>query len=469
MSPAPLDLSPDDFEALAARVADEAVRHLRRLDSTPIRPSTTGPESLDLFAGPAPEEGMGPAALDALGEVAQHSRTGNGRFFGYVMGSGEPVGALGDFFASVLNQNATAWRSGPATAVIERTVIGWLADALGCGGFSGTLTSGGSLANLMGLAMAREAKAPANETGVAGGVVYASSEVHMSLGKAVALLGLGRQNLRLLPTDSDLRLDLTALREAISSDRAAGRTPMAVVANAGTIVTGAVDPIAEIVEIARAEDLWVHVDGAYGGPAAMVEPELFRGLGDVDSLSLDAHKWLYQPLDCSLLLYRDAAAARRTFSLTDDYAASLSSDPVEGQVFFEETIELSRRVRALKLWLSLRYHGLGSFRESIAGNIRQARRLAALVDAEPGLERLAEVPLSAVCFRWTGGDPDTHRRRQCGDPGPGQPARPGVPVQRHRPRALRPAGLHHQPPHHRRRHRRGRRRGARRRHAGMRV
>lgn len=347
---------------------------------------------------------MGPTALDALGEVAQHSRTGNGRFFGYVMGSGEPVGALGDFFASVINQNATAWRSGPATAVIERTVVGWLADALGCADFSGTLTSGGSLANLMGLAMAREAKAPANEAGVAGGVVYASSEVHMSVGKAVALLGLGRDNLRLLPSDADLRLDPAVLRQAVSSDRAVGRTPMAVVANAGTIVTGSVDPVAEIVEVARDEDLWVHVDGAYGAPAAMVEPDLFRGLGDVDSLSLDAHKWLYQPLDCSVLLYRDAAAARRTFSLTDDYAASLSSDPVEGQVFFEETVELSRRVRALKLWLSLRYHGLESFRESIAGNIRQARRLAALVDAEPSLERLAPVPLSAVCFRWTSGD-----------------------------------------------------------------
>jgi aromatic-L-amino-acid/L-tryptophan decarboxylase len=407
MSPAPLDLSPDDFAALAARVGEEAVGHLRRLDSTPIRPSTTGAESLDLFAGPPPERGMGPAALHALGEVAQHSRTGNGRFFGYVMGSGEPVGALGDFFASVINQNATAWRSGPATAVIERTVVGWLADALGCAGFSGTLTSGGSLANLMGLAMARETKVPANEAGVAGGVVYASSEVHMSVGKAVALLGLGRDNLRLLPTDTDLRLDLAALRQAVSSDRAAGRTPMAVVASAGTIVTGSVDPIAEIVEVARAEDLWVHVDGAYGAPAAMVEPDLFRGLGDVDSLSLDAHKWLYQPLDCSVLLYRDAAAARRTFSLTDSYAASLSSDPVEGQVFFEETVELSRRVRALKLWLSLRYHGLESFRESIAGNIRQARRLAALVDAEPALERVAAVPLSAVCFRWNSGDPAT--------------------------------------------------------------
>ena len=403
----PLAISADDFAALAHRVDEEAVRHQRDLDVTPIRPATTGAESHALFAGPAPEQGLGAAALDLLGEVAQHSRTGNGRFFGYVMGSGEPVAALGDYFASVLNQNATAWRSGPATAIIERSVIGWLAEALGCPQFSGTLTSGGSVANLMGLAMARESRAPGNETGVAGGVVYASSEVHMSIGKAVALLGLGRQNLRLLPADSSQRLDPGLLREAVASDRAAGRRPIAVVANAGTIVTGAVDPISVIVEVARAEDLWVHVDGAYGAPAAMVRPELFRGLAEVDSLSLDAHKWLYQPLDCSLLLYRDPGTARRTFSLTDDYAASLSADPIEGEVFFEETIELSRRVRAMKLWLSLRYHGLAAFRESIAGNIEQAQRLARRVDAEPTLERVAEVPLSAVCFRWTGGDPAT--------------------------------------------------------------
>ena len=272
MSPAPLDLSHDVFAALAARVTEESVAHLRRLDSAAVRPSITGPESLDLFGGPVPDRGMGPAALDELADVARHSRAGNGRFFGYVMGSGEPVAALGDFFASVINQNATAWRSGPATTVIERTVVGWLADALGCPGFSGTLTSGGSLANLMGLAMAREAKAPANEAGAVGGVVYASRDVHMSVGKAVGLLGLGRNNLRLLPSDADLRLDLTALRDAMAEDRAAGRVPVAVVASAGTIVTGSVDPIAEIVEIAHAQDVWVHVDGAYGAPAAMVEP-----------------------------------------------------------------------------------------------------------------------------------------------------------------------------------------------------
>ena len=411
MHPPRLDVSADDFGRLAERVVGEAKGYLERLDESPIRPASSGAETIELFSGPLPEAGLGAAALDDLRAVADHSRTGNGRFFGYVMGSGEPVAALGDLFASVINQNGTAWRSGPATAVIERTVADWLAEAIGCPGFTGVLTSGGSLANLMGLAMAREARVPANEAGVSGGVVYASSEVHMSIGKAVALLGLGRDNLRLIPADRDLRLDPEDLRRAVAADRAAGRVPMAVVACAGTIVTGAVDPLADLVAVARDEDLWVHVDGAYGVPAAMVEPEKFAGLADVDSLSLDAHKWLYQPLDCSLLLFRDRSAARRTFSMTDDYAASLTTDPVEGDVFFEESIELSRRIRALKLWLSLRYHGIAAFRAAISDNLGQARLLADLVDQEATLERMADVPLSAVCFRWVGGDP-AERDRQ---------------------------------------------------------
>ena len=405
MQRGPLDLPADEFGVLAARVVEEATRYLDRLGTSPVRPDSSGAETLMYFDEPPPETGQGPAVLDDLAAVARHSRAGNGRFFGYVMGSGEPVGALGDLFASVINQNGTAWRSGPATTVIERTVISWLAQAIGCDGFGGIFTSGGSLANLMGLAMAREAKVPANQTGVAGSsVVYASSEAHLSIGKAVALLGLGRDNLRLLPADNGFRLSPTALRKAVTADREAGRTPLAVVACAGTTVTGAVDPLAQLVAVARDEDLWVHVDGAYGLPAAMVEPDTFAGIADVDSLSIDAHKWLYQPLDCGVLLYRNPAAARQAFAFTDDYAASLSDDPVEGDVLFEETIELSRRIRALKLWLSLRYHGLSSFRAAIAMNLRQARLLADLIDKQPSLERVAEVPLSAVCFRWVGGD-----------------------------------------------------------------
>jgi aromatic-L-amino-acid/L-tryptophan decarboxylase len=352
-----------------------------------------------------PEKGLGGAAFDELSTVIEHSRSGNGRFLGYVMGSGEPVAALADLFTSVINQNGTAWRSGPATAVIERTVVSWLGQAFGCRGFAGVLTSGGSVANLMGLAMARESKAPANQSGVAGGIIYASSQAHMSIGKAVALLGLGRDNLRLLPCDESFRLPAATVREAVRADRAAGLRPLAVVVCGGAIVTGAIDPIADLVAVARQEDLWVHVDGAYGVPAALVAPEKFRGLADADSVSVDAHKWLYQPLDCSVLLYREQAAARRAFSSTDDYAASLSTDPVEGDVFFEETIELSRRTRALKLWLSLRYHGLDAFRTAIAQNMRQAQLLADLVDQDPRLDRVADVPLSAVCFRWVDGDP----------------------------------------------------------------
>jgi aromatic-L-amino-acid decarboxylase len=410
MTPRPLDLSVPEFTRLAEQVVRDAATYLDGMDARSIRPSSTGAETLELFSGPAPEEGMGAAAFDLLPLVAEHARAGNGRFFGYVMGSGEPVAALGDLFASVLNQNGTAWRSGPATAVIERSVVSWVASAIGCSGFAGTLTSGGSLANLMGLAMARESRLPANESGARQGIVYASTEVHMSIPKAMAMLGLGRANLRLIAVEDDFTMSPNALREAIAVDVAAGLDPLAVVANGGTIVTGAVDPIAEIVAIARDYDMWVHVDGAYGVPAAMVAPEQFRGLAEVDSVSLDAHKWMYQPLDVSILLYADRAAARRTFSFTDDYAASLTADPVEGDVFFEETIELSRRIRALKLWLSLRYHGLAAYRASIAGNIRQAQLLAELVDATPALERMASVPLSAVCFRWTGDADDLDAR-----------------------------------------------------------
>jgi glutamate/tyrosine decarboxylase-like PLP-dependent enzyme len=327
-----------------------------------------------------------------------------GRRFPYVIGSGEPVGALGDFYASVINQNVTAWRSAPAAITIERTVIGWLAEAIGCEGLVGSFTNGGSLANLMALAMARESRAPANEDGAEPCVVYTSQEVHMSIPKAVAMLGIGRANLRLIPVEENLRIDVNALGAAIEADREAGRRGIALVASAGTIMSGAIDPLARLAEIARANDLWFHVDGAYGALAALAEPAKFDGLSLADSISLDAHKWLYQPLDCSILLYRDAELARRTFVYSAEYVKTLSDDPIEGFAFFDQTLELSRRFRALKVWLSLRYHGLAAFREAIGENLRQASLLATLIEAEPLLELLAPVELSAVCFRWTHAD-----------------------------------------------------------------
>jgi aromatic-L-amino-acid/L-tryptophan decarboxylase len=315
------------------------------------------------------------------------------------MGSAEPVGVLGDFLSAALNQNVTSWRSGPAATTIERALVERFAYELGCEGFSGSFCGGGSSANLMGLAMARESKSPANEVGARPATVYASTEVHMSIPKAVALLGLGRDNMRLVAVDERFRMRTDALGAAIIEDINSDRTPIAVVASAGTVSTGAVDPLEEIAAIAREHDLHLHVDGAYGGLAALAAPDRIGRLGLADSVSLDLHKWLYQPIDCGLLLYRDRDLARRTFAHTDDYVASFADDPLEAFMFFEESIELSRRFRALKVWLSVRFHGLGAYRASIREDLELAERLAQMIEDSDDLELLAPVELSAVCFR----------------------------------------------------------------------
>ncbi len=399
-----LEISPEQFRTVAERIAALAEQFLRELDALPSFPAVAGQALERVFSQPLPEQGQGAGALEDLEQVLRYSRPPSPRFFGYVAGSGEPVAAAADLLAGVLNQNVTAWRSAPAAVTLERTVVGWLAEAVGCPGFGGSLTGGGSSANLMALAMAREQKLPANEKGAAPGLVYSSSEVHMSIGKAVALLGLGRENLRLLPVDAEFRLRPSDLEAAIAKDLAAGRRLVAVVASAGTVNTGAIDPLPEIAGIARRHGLWLHVDGAYGALAALAQPEKFAGLALADSLSLDPHKWLYQPIDCGCLLFRDPAAARAAFAHSGDYARALSEDAREGFAFFEESLELSRRFRALKLWLSLRYHGLGAFREAIARDLEHAQLLAGLIENRRELERLAPAPLSAVCFRFVGRD-----------------------------------------------------------------
>lgn len=399
----PLEISTGQFRELTDRIAKIAADYLNDLDSRPIAPRLSGEDSVRLFDAVLPEQGLGEDALAELKHVVDSSRVQNGRFFGYVLGSGEPVAAAADLLASVLNQNVTAWRSGPAAVMIEKAVVRWLAQAVGCPTHSGYLTGGGSAANLMGLAMAREAKAPANEAGVtSNAVVYASEEIHMSIPKSVALLGIGRNHLRLISTDSSFRMDVRALESQMKRDQHEGKTPLAVVASAGTVKTGAIDPLAQIAEIAREHGAWFHIDGAYGALAAIAQPESFVGLNLADSISLDPHKWLYQPLDCGCLLYLDPNAGQKAFSHSGDYARSLSADPIEGFAFFEESLELSRRFRALKLWLSLRYHGLNAFRESIRKDIRQARRLAHEIQQEPELELIAAGDLSAVCFRYRG-------------------------------------------------------------------
>jgi glutamate/tyrosine decarboxylase-like PLP-dependent enzyme len=397
----PLVLSHEEYRAAYERISQLALDLLASINDRPCFPDITGDESVKLFAQVLPEEGMGAAALDILDKVVDASRVPSPRFFGYVLGSGEPIAAAADLLASVLNQNATAWRSGPAAAAIEQLVTQWLGEAISCPGFVGILSGGGSSANLSALAMARESRMPANEHGVRElGTFYASTEVHMSIPKAVALLGIGREQLRLIPCDEKFRIRTDSLRQSIAADVAAGKKPIAVVATAGTVATGSIDPMREMAEIAREVGAWFHVDGAYGALAAIARPADFDGMALADSISLDPHKWLYQPLDCGCLLYRDRAQARRTFSFTGDYAKALQENPVESFAFFEQSVELSRRFRALKLWLSLRYHGLANFRAQIENDLACAQHLKSLIEANDELEVLAPVPLSAVCFRY---------------------------------------------------------------------
>ena len=231
-----------EFRALAARVAAIVADFYAELIDMPAYPQTTGRETRLAFDEPLAEVGLGGAALDGMARVVALSRAPSARFFGYVLGSGEPVAALGDWLASALNQNVTAWRSAPAAAAIELQVVRWIAEAIGCAGFTGSLCGGGSAANLMALAMARETRLPANETGATPGTVYVSSEAHMSVAKAVALLGLGRRNLCVVPVDAQLRMSPMELDRCIATERAAGRTSVAVVASAGTVSTGAMRP-----------------------------------------------------------------------------------------------------------------------------------------------------------------------------------------------------------------------------------
>jgi glutamate/tyrosine decarboxylase-like PLP-dependent enzyme len=402
-----LSLPPQAFRSLAHQLSDFTADYLEHLPDLPSYPSgIMGEQTERLFSGAIPLQGMGAAAFDDLPRVFEYARPSSPRFFGYVFGSGEPISALGDYAAAVLNQNATAWRSAPAGVTIERTVVRWLAEAIGCDGFTGSLTLGGSSANLMGLCMAREAKAPANQTGVRGGVIYCSTEAHMSIAKAAALLGLGHDAVRLIPVDDEFRMRIEELRGAIESDLSQGLLPIAVVASAGTTATGTIDPIDAIAVVCGEFNLWLHVDGAYGALACLARPDAFQGMNRAHSLSLDPHKWLYQTAGIGCLLYRDADDARRAFSHTGDYARSLTNDPIEGFAFFEESMELSRPLRALKLWLSLRYHGLRAFQQSIGEDLQLAQVLAGAIDAEPRLERLNPVALSAVCFRYVAGKGD---------------------------------------------------------------
>ena len=400
---ASLDLGAKELSALLAGVTQLTEQELAAARFGPVFERPPSAAEIDRAIGaerPLPADGEDVEdLLAACAAVLAAGRRTTPAFFGYVQSPPAPVAVAADLLASAADQNLTSWRSGPAAAAVEHQTLRWLGEFVGFDpAATGILVSGGSAANLSALLVALHAVAGPDEDRRAMRV-YASEETHFSVGKAARALGLGLQR---VAVDGRRRLDPAALRAAIDSDRAAGLRPVCVVANAGTTSTGAVDPLEEVATVATGAGVWLHVDGAYGAPAAAdpASRRLFAGLERADSLCIDAHKWLYAPVDCSALLLHDAAATAKAFGAgADDYVRILATQPAESFAFWDHGLELSRRFRALKLWATLRFHGGRRLADAIGEDIRLAAHLADLIAAADDFELLAGYGLSVCCFR----------------------------------------------------------------------
>ena len=339
-------------------------------------------------------------------------------FFGYFAISGSAPGVLAEFLSAALNVQAMLWRTSPAATELEEVTLGWLRQLLGLPEpFEGVIYDTASISTLHALAAARHRAAPETRTrGMAGRddlpslAVYASEQAHSSVDKAVMTLGLGLEAIRKIPADDSFRMRADALQEAIAADRAAGVVPMAVVATVGTTSTTSVDPVEAIADVVAADGgrVWLHVDAAYAGAAALVPGMggVMDGCARADSVVVNPHKWLFTPFDLSAFYCRRMDTVRAAFSLTPDYLQTREGDSGVRNLM-DTGVQLGRRFRALKLWAVLRYFGSDGIGERLAEHIRLAQLFAAWIDESSNFERLAPVPLSVVCFRATTGGDDS--------------------------------------------------------------
>ncbi len=401
------DLSPEEVRRIGRLAADAVADHRARLRGRPVF-GKVGPAST-LFEEPLPEEGR--PFEDVLRFVSEHVLShpfGNShpRFFAFINATADPVGTVADYLASAMNPNC--WGGDHAAIHLEHQVVRWLAQGLGFPeAAEGILTSGGSMANFTALAAARRAVSPAvREDGIAASprlVVYASDQVHNCVDKAVDLLGLGTRQLRKIPTDAAFRMRGDLLSEAIEKDRRDGLAPAIVVGTAGTVNTGAIDPLDELADLCARESLWFHVDGAYGAMAALspaLRP-LFAGLERAQSVAADPHKWLYVPYEAGAALVREPGRLRDAFRRPAEYLVQDADSPVNGPVLFNERgPELSRGFKALKVWMGLKRHGRQAYARSIERDVALARFLAEEVRRRPDFELLAEPVLSIANFRY---------------------------------------------------------------------
>jgi aromatic-L-amino-acid/L-tryptophan decarboxylase len=351
---------------------------------------------------------MDPAALleRSTRLLFEHSLfNGHPRFFGYITSSPAPIGILGDLLAAALNPNVGAWALSPAATEVEAQTVRWIAEFVGFPkDAGGLLVSGGNMANIVCLAAARVAKAKWDirtdgvaATGARRLRVYVSKEAHTWIQKAADLTGLGTESIRWIPTDAHLRMDVAALRRQIESDRAAGEIPCLVAGTAGSVSTGAIDPLREIAGVCQEYGVWFHVDGAYGGFAAALPDASvdLKALSLADSVAVDPHKWLYAPLEAGCALVRDAAALRAAFAYHPPYYHF----DEQGTNFVDCGPQNSRGFRALKVWLAMRHVGAAGYRQMIADDIRLSQAMAQAVTQHAELE-LATQDLSITTFRY---------------------------------------------------------------------
>ena len=357
-------------------------------------------EALASVASEEPPEN-GQPALDVLERAVQKilpttARLGHPRSFAFVPSSPTWPGVLADFLASGYNVNACTWLVASGPSEVELAVVDWFRRWLGYPeGAGGLFTSGGAAAALDALVAAREAAANPQRASV-----YMSDQTHSVVPRAARIIGIPGERIHFVRSDSEYRLDVSALAETVARDRAAGVHPLAVCANAGTASTGAVDPLPAIAEFCEAEGLWLHVDAAYGGFAVLTDQGkmLLRGIERADSIGLDAHKWFYQPYEAGCLLVKDVRTLEHAFGLHHD----VLQDTVWGAGhpnFADRGLQLSRAFRALKVWMSVQTFGLAAFREAVSGTMDLAARAGRYIDARPTLELLAPVSLGIVCFR----------------------------------------------------------------------
>jgi aromatic-L-amino-acid decarboxylase len=407
----------DDFRDAGHRLVDWIADYLEHAERYPVLAQVAPGDVTRALPDRAPED---PEPFDAI--MADFERVlvpglthwNSPNFFAYFAITGSGPGVLADFLSAALNQQAMLWRTSPAATELEAVTLGWLRQLIGLPPeFEGVIYDTASIATIHAIVAAREAavgsvraRGLAGRSDVPRMAVYGSDQTHSSLDKAVIAIGLGHESLRKIPTDDQFRMRVDALQEAIVRDRADGVLPIAVVPTVGTTSTTSIDPVAQIADVCAAEKIWMHVDAAYGGVAAMLpsHAHVLAGAGRADSLVVNPHKWLFTPFDLSAFYSRRMDVVRAAFSLTPEYLRTSEGSGVKN--LMDTGVQLGRRFRALKLWMILRRYGVRAIREHLARHIELAQQLASWVDAHPDFERLAPVPFSVVCFRW---NPSSHR------------------------------------------------------------